>query len=402
MRHFYVHIPYCRQKCNYCGFYSVPLEGASPDVYFGALMQEIILMGAKNLGSAPNNIRNATAFFGGGTPSLFKPEQIYAIINEIQRDFRIKGFREITLEGNPESLYSERLLKLHSYGIHRISIGVQSLNDKHLQFLGRIHNAQQAISAIQQIKSAGFEKISADLIYGIPGMSSKELCADINKLIEMGIQHISLYSLTLEPQTPLADAVAAGSINLPSTDESAGQYAAASELLNSCGFVCYELSNFAQPGHECLHNLACWHDESYIGFGAAAHSFDGICRWANTRSIEKYAESLANHAQPFDFIETLSPIERFEETIMLGLRLQEGFSISKAVNISGGNAGKDKILSASSQMLDNGILILHKDKLALSPGNRLLADGVAAKIIEGTLNEANIPGTRSNRAGCFR
>ncbi len=383
VRHFYIHIPFCRRKCRYCAFYSLEYNSAMSAQFIDSLKQEIYRT-SKNY-SGGSVYENSTIFFGGGTPSILDTKTIEEIISLIRSEFDIENFSEATLECNPESVSKNKFEQLRNAGINRISIGVQSLDDVILNFLGRIHNSEQALDAVDAAIDAGFENISTDFIFGIPGQTQQQIIGDIDKIIVRNVKHISFYSLTVEKGTPLAKSVATGEIIMPSSDEIAEQYYSATELLSNAGFVNYEVSNFSLPGYECQHNLAYWNGGNYLGFGPAAHSFYDNRRWHNVKSVGEYIARLQMGKTPMDFSEILSSAERFEEYIMLRLRLADGFSVKTAAEIL--SIDVEILWSVLKKFIESEKMFKKGDVVALNTENRLLADGIAAKIVEEVFDE---------------
>lgn len=390
--HFYVHIPFCRRKCCYCGFYSVVPRGGVVEKFCKALKDEIFLL---SLAEDIESDCPATIFFGGGTPSILEAQQIGDIVNNIRTLLNVNEFLEITVEANPESISQEKLIALLDYNVNRISIGIQSLSDERLHFLGRIHNSEQAIEAIRNAKSVGFDNINCDLIFGIPGQSANDFVAELMQLIDMGVKHISLYALSLEKNTPLYNDVSTGKIEVPNDDAKAEIYYSAEEFLGKSGFCAYEVSNFAISGYECAHNIAYWTGENYLGFGPSAHSFSGECRWSNLNSVGEYMRTLSYGALPKINYERLTQYEKFVETVMLGLRLKDGFSLSEAASFLE-KLDDSQIVAAVRELIDEDIVKISGDRLYIAAGNRLLADGIATKII-GAIDDgiSKLPETRA-------
>ncbi len=338
-----------------------------------------------------------TLYIGGGTPSLLEFEDFSVIANALKESFAISAFDEFTIEANPDSLTESKLDGFYKLGANRISIGIQSLDDGILNYLGRVHDSKQAQNALQIAVGSGIDRISADLIYGIPELETDSFLKDIERVIELGATHISLYSLTVETGTQLEKKVLSGKIKMPETDTIATQYYAASELLDFYGFASYEVSNFAPASEESLHNMAYWTGESYFGLGPSAHSFCKNMRWANAPDVSKYIDAFSsrkcrrddshfgdnpekvgvqNFEHLLDFAEILTRKARIAEIVMLGLRLRNGFSI----NALGDYA--EKIIDTATPLFENGILIYDGKNMRLASGKRLLADAVAAKLVE--------------------
>lgn len=304
----YVHIPYCRKKCDYCAFTST--AGAVPEEYISALIKEIT-------GSVYTDLVFDTVFFGGGTPSLL-PEGATARILDAIRSTLKTDLVEVTVEGNPESLTEAKLKELKSAGVNRISIGVQSLDDGCLAAIGRIHDSACAMRALERATRL-FDNVSADVMLGLP--ARKDLGNELNALFTHPISHLSAYMLTVEDGTRLASAVKACEVTLPSEDEAVEEYDLTKAICALHGMHRYEVSNFSKAGKECRHNLKYWRREPYVGFGVAAHSQAYDRRFFNVDDTCAYigGRTLAG-------TEVIPEGEAMFETVMLGLRLDEGVS----------------------------------------------------------------------------
>lgn len=302
----YIHIPYCKQKCLYCSFYSLP-SMVVEDAYIDALIREIEQY-------KYNNYVIDTVFIGGGTPSLLSEAQIERIFATIQNSFSL-DIEEITVEMNPDSITPSKLSTLKKCGVNRVSIGVQSFSDEELLAIGRIHNGLQAQNAIELAKKY-FDNINIDLMVGIPNQSSKSIIDNISIAVKLGVAHVSVYSLILEENTPLYEKVKSG-LAIPDEDETVDFYDLAVNNLLSAGFERYEISNFAREGYTCRHNLHCWQYRDYIGIGPSASSFLDGRRFTNESDICSYISKGAKH------IEQTSD-EPHKEYIMLALRTKDG------------------------------------------------------------------------------
>ena len=313
----YVHIPFCESKCIYCAFASFVRDENFQARYFEFLNKEI-----KNCNFPDRQC--CSIYFGGGTPSCVKPEKIATILNTIKSNFNVLENAEITIECNPCSVSTQKLSSYFDAGFNRISFGVQSLDESMLKFLGRRHTKAQALDAIGYAKNAGFENISADLLLGLP---AGDVISDAQELITAGVKHISAYMLQVEDGTPLKNMVESGKVKLPDDDAVVKKYQKLTDFLQKNGFLQYEISNFALKGFKSKHNYAYWTGQAYLGFGLGAHSFDGgFVRWANADNFEDYFLGKQNK-------EVLSPSQRDEEVIMLGLRCDAGFRLD-ALNAS--------------------------------------------------------------------
>lgn len=302
----YIHIPYCKQKCLYCSFYSLPSVSVD-DAYIDALIREIEQYKDKKYVID-------TVFIGGGTPSLLNESQIERIFGAINNTFRLDA-EEVTVEMNPDSITPSKLSIFKKCGVNRISIGVQSFNDKELRAIGRIHNSLQAQKAIELAKKF-FNNINIDLMVGIPSQSSNSIFYNVSTAVKLGVTHISVYSLILEEDTPLYDMVNAG-LSIPDEDETVDFYDLAVNELVLAGFERYEISNFAREGYRCRHNLHCWQFREYIGIGPSASSFLEGKRYTNEADICSY---ISRGAKPIE----QSSDEPYKEYIMLALRTKDG------------------------------------------------------------------------------
>lgn len=310
----YVHLPFCRRRCSYCPF-AISVDRRLASRYFDCLTREICAI-------APPTARVDTVYFGGGTPSLSEPEELVAVGRALDR-FGLDAVREWTIEANPEDFHPDSTALWKAMGATRLSVGVQSLHESELRPLGRIHGPEGALDAARAAVASGMRS-SVDVIIGLPAQTPDSFAATLRPLLDLGVGHVSLYILDLDEDSPLRRRVSAGRVALPDEDAVAGQYELAVEVCASFGLHQYEVSNFARPGEESLHNLRYWRRESYLGFGLGAHSFENGRRWANSREIGEYMDRLDAGASPVTFEEVLSPEEEREERIFLGLRRAEG------------------------------------------------------------------------------
>ncbi len=329
----YIHIPFCLRKCAYCDFYSETRLSLISD-YLKALEQEIDLR-AQLCGSSalpshgPAPIID-TVYLGGGTPSLLGVTQIGQVLQTVRDNFRVSPDAEITVEINPGTVDSDYLTGLKGTGVNRLSIGAQSFDDAKLAFLNRIHTADEALKTIDRAETAGFENISLDLIYGVPGETRAAWIKDLEKALDRKPSHISAYMLTLEPGTPLADQVKQGDFIPFGNDMMSLLFKMTSRYLTQNGFEHYEISNFARGGaNRSRHNSRYWDLTSYLGFGPGAHSYDGAVRSWNHRSIDGYITDLSSGRLPVADQETLTLEQKMAEFIMLRLRTLEGLDLDK-------------------------------------------------------------------------
>ncbi len=316
----YVHIPFCVKKCKYCDFVSAPECEDFIARYFAALEREIELREKEYRG-----LTVRTVFFGGGTPSMVDQKYIGRVMEKIRSAFDC-NVEECTIECNPESVTREKLQAYKAAGINRISIGVQTLNDNLLRYIGRIHDKNTAISAILMAKEY-FENVSVDLMLGLPFQTVNDVYESLNELIPLGVTHLSAYGLKVEEGTLLADMQRNGMFEL-NEDLTADMYEYVVRRLRENGFCRYEISNFAKEGYESKHNLGYWQGVPYLGLGAAAHSYTGKARFNNTQSVYAYVDSLEKGVIPVENREDLTETDQKEEMIMLSLRTHYGLNIA--------------------------------------------------------------------------
>ncbi|MFW6174696.1 MAG: radical SAM family heme chaperone HemW [Chloroflexota bacterium] len=337
----YVHIPFCEVRCPYCDFNTYAGIDALIPPYMQALRREIRLWG-----DALDRPEVRTVFFGGGTPSYVPSDELAAVCRGAWEAFRVSPDAEVTMEANPGDFSRRDLSAYLDAGVNRLSIGVQSLDDGLLESLGRKHDAAQAVEAYEMARAAGFDNISLDLMFGLPGQSMGQWQDSVRRVLDMGPEHLSLYGLTLEPGTPMEAAVRRGQIAEPDSDLAADMFLYAMEALDSAGYRHYEVSNWALPGMESRHNLAYWRNKPYLGVGPGAHSYLPGVRFANLKSPRWYIRRLAgetsqsssravDHAAAVDAfrapgivdsVEDVTPQTELADTVMMGMRLMEGLS----------------------------------------------------------------------------
>lgn len=318
----YVHIPFCARKCAYCDFYSASADDKITARYFAALEREIKLRAQTAQG------RLDTVYIGGGTPSLADEKLISRLMKVIAESFD-SGISEATIECNPESFSAKKAEAYRAVGLNRISLGVQTLNDKILSYIGRIHNKNTAIKAVELAKMY-FDNVSADVMLGLPFQTVGDVKDTLGQLVDLGVKHISAYGLKIEENTPLHALHKNREFEIDD-DLAADMYDFSVDFLKSQGYGRYEISNFAREGYTSLHNLAYWQRKPYIGIGAAAHSFDGNTRFNNVRDTAKYISALEKDEIPVENVEILSYDDKKAEAVMLALRTERGLDI-KAFN----------------------------------------------------------------------
>lgn len=362
----YVHIPFCVKKCAYCDFYSLSGRTELFDNYIEAVLQEA----AQYQGRAFQ-----TLYLGGGTPSLLGASNLGKLLDGLCQTLKLSGLTEATIEVNPESASTGLFKTARDKGINRVSIGVQSLADKELKSAGRIHNTRQAIEAVTKAKKAGFKSVSADLIIGLPGQNWETLRYSLKTLLTLGIEHLSLYCLSLEPNTPLALNPPA---NLPSDDEQAELFEQAGQSLNEHGFVHYEISNFTLPGYECQHNLNYWRGGEYVGLGPAAASHLDGKRFKNQANLEDY---LDNPTGIVEEIEELPRPEKAAEEAMLRLRLlAEGLDTGELAQRFG-ERNTVSLARRLRKLTTEGQLHCTGSKYRLTPSRVLTSNPILARVL---------------------
>ena len=316
----YIHIPFCKQRCSYCAFYSTTLYNIR-EQYVDALCREITLR--KDYAGCASI---ETIYFGGGTPSTLTMEQLQKICGTIYSTHSVSPTAEVTIECNPDDLTPDFLAQLKQLPFNRISMGVQSFNDTQLKRLGRRHNAQKAREAVHNAREAGYNNISIDLIFALPGSTITEWEHDLDSAIALHPDHLSAYNLTYEEGTPLYRALERGDFAELSEEENVEQFQMLIAKLKEAGYLHYEISNFALPGRESRHNSSYWNDTPYIGCGAAAHSYNGTSRQWNIADIQEYIKGMESGEYNFE-IEQLTEEERYNDTILTRLRTADGLPL---------------------------------------------------------------------------
>ena len=314
----YLHIPFCRQKCAYCDFYSLSGQDARMDDYVDALCAHLTEAAPSASGHQIDTI-----YFGGGTPSLLGTKRLTTLLKTIFKRYHVAKDAEITLEANPESAGDWKALKaLRKAGFNRLSLGMQSASDAELQHIGRVHTMAQVTAAVEAARKARFENLSLDLIYGLPGQSAEQWQENLAAAVSLAPEHLSCYGLKVEPGTPLFARQAEE--NLPDDEAQADMYLYTVEYLAQNGYAQYEISNFARPGRESRHNLKYWTLQEYAGFGPGAHSDFGGVRYAYEKDLEGYIHGVKNHMPLLSESERIPPLDRDTEWLMLGLRTVQG------------------------------------------------------------------------------
>lgn len=326
----YVHIPFCKQKCYYCDFLSFCNKDILIEDYINALKKEIESQKIKE--------EIDTIYIGGGTPSYLEGKQICEIIKTIKKKKVLKE-AEITIEVNPGTVTEGKLKQYKKCGINRLSIGLQTSKDELLKEIGRIHNFEQFLETYNSARKVGFKNINVDLMIGLPNQKIKDIKETLQKIIELQPEHISVYSLIVEENTPIAKKIDIGDLELPDEELERNMYWYVKSTLELNGYIHYEISNFARQGHESRHNINCWNQNQYIGFGVAAHSYINFIRYSNIENIEEYIQNVNMDKFENNIIinEIQSDDDIRNEFMLLGLRKIEGVKISDFKNKFGEN-----------------------------------------------------------------
>lgn len=357
----YIHVPFCGRKCAYCDFYSVNWSKSAAVDYTAAVLRNI-----RHYGDKARTVD--TVYFGGGTPSLLTAEQISSIISEIRSCFAIEESAEITLEANPCTLSAEKLAELRKIGINRLSIGVQSMIDRELKILGRMHTAERAEQAVLEAARAGFDNISCDLMIALPDQKPEDMRFSIERMAALPIQHISAYILKTEDGTPFDCAEMRD--RLPDEDSTAELYLAMVELLEKQGFMQYEVSNFAKEGFESRHNTRYWKCLDYLGIGPAAHSCYEGKRFAVERDLSAFIAADVQQVKVTDE----SPCG-FEEFAMLRLRLKEGLILDDVPE------HRAELLKKLPPLLKEGYAETDGERIWLTPKGFLMSNSVIEYLV---------------------
>jgi putative oxygen-independent coproporphyrinogen III oxidase len=373
----YVHWPFCAAKCPYCDFNShVRHAPVDQDAFVRAYLNEIAFVAERCPGRSVTSI-----FFGGGTPSLMAPATVGAIIEAAAMHWTLSGDAEITLEANPNSADAGRFAGYRDAGVNRLSLGVQSLDDRQLKFLGRLHSAEEAREAILLARRT-FPRMSFDMIYARPGQTLEDWRGELEKVLELSVDHLSLYQLTIEAGTAFFDLQARGRLKIPDSELAADLYEMTAEMAADAGLPAYEISNHAARGAQCRHNLTYWRYGEYAGIGPGAHGrlqIDGSrVATAALSKPEAWWEAATNGAHGYELIETLLPESAADEMLLMGLRLREGLSLDRYERTAGRPLDRGRIGFLESQGFLE--LVPASGHLRATPRGFLVLDAVIADL----------------------
>jgi len=369
----YLHIPFCKQKCNYCNFH-FSTSFRLKDEVLQAMHQELSMQ-RHYLNGAPVE----TIYFGGGTPSLLASDEINRLFDTIYKNFPVQNLKECTLEANPDDLEVSYIKSLRSTPVNRFSIGVQSFRDEDLKYMNRAHNAQQADYAIKAAQDAGFTNLTIDLIYGTPGLRDADWKYNLSRIRDLQIPHFSAYALTVEEGTLLHRSIHKKQSAPVDNEQAARQFELLMEQAEVMGYEHYEISNLAQKGHYAVHNTNYWKGTPYLGIGPSAHSFDGKNRRWNIANNALYATNILKDHRLLYEEEALTPVQRLNEYIMTSLRTMWGCDLAKIEKDYGADAAKEVV--KSSYVFREQKWVIEKEKtLFLTNEGKLFADRIAGEM----------------------
>lgn len=376
----YIHIPFCKKKCEYCDFSSYAGKENLINDYVKWLKYEIKEVGEGNKLDYENRLDKLaivkTIYIGGGTPSVIESEHISQIMDCVKENYTLSDNVEITIEVNPGTVSKEKLLTYKNSGINRLSIGLQETHDNLLKELGRIHTYDDFLNTYNLAREVGFDNINVDLMLALPKQSMNDLEESLNRIIKINPEHISVYSLIIEERTPFYDKYMSNKIILPEEEEERKMYWFAKKKLEEAGYIHYEISNFAKKGYESRHNLSCWNQEEYIGCGVSAHSYTNNVRYSIIDSIEEYISNFesSNEADNIIFHEKQNKESKMKEFMMLGLRKIDGIQIQ----------------NFKSKFRENPIFTYRKELEKLVNEDLLEIDGDCIKLTSKGLDLANL------------
>ena len=380
----YIQVPFCQTKCTYCNFHTGVVSRERYQPYANAVCREI--SGVAEVRQPPAD----TVYFGGGTPSLLNPAALAKILDTLRATYSLET-PEITLEADPETITPEKAKSWLAAGFNRISLGVQSLNDRELQATGRMHRRSDVARATETLRAAGFDNISMDLIIGLPHQTRESWEQSVSELLPLRFEHVSIYMLEVDEGSHLGKESLAGGTRysapaIPPDDTQAEFYDSACTRLATAGYDHYEISNWALPGRRSRHNLKYWRREPYLGLGAGAHSFDGKTRWANVHDSAKYVAMIEQGITTREQIEPVTPDQALEEEFFLGLRQLEGIDLPRIERTyraagNGTSARYAAIRNAIESLCAQGLLKLEANRLSLTPGHLTVSSSVLAELL---------------------
>lgn len=369
----YIHIPFCRQKCYYCDFYKT-VNTSLKQKFLSVLNEE-----AKLRKNYLQNETLKTIYFGGGTPSVLEIRELDKILSEIHSHFEVSSEAEITFEANPDDLTTEYLKEIKQAGINRLSIGIQSFQNTHLKKMNRRHDAAQAVKAVENAARLGFNNLSVDLIYGLPGLTKTEWKESLYQVFQLPVQHLSAYHLTYHEGTAFHTWLKKGTLKELNETESVDQFNILIDEAAKAGFEQYEISNFARNSLYSKHNTAYWTGEKYLGLGPSAHSFDQKSRRWNVSQVESYIKGIENKISYFEE-EVLSEKDRYNEYILTRIRTKWGVSLA-IVNKQFGKKYEDYLSVQCKKYLQSGNILFNEGVLTLSRNGLFISDDIMTDLM---------------------
>ncbi|HEL1061074.1 TPA: oxygen-independent coproporphyrinogen III oxidase [Streptococcus equi subsp. zooepidemicus] len=366
----YVHIPFCTQICYYCDFSKVFIKNQPVDAYLEALIKEFESYQISSL---------KTLYIGGGTPTAITAKQLDYLLSHLQQHLQLDQLEEFTIEANPGDLTEDKIAVLRQSAVNRISLGVQTFNDKQLKQIGRSHTEAQIYTTIASLKEAGFQNMSIDLIYALPGQTIQQVKENVAKALSLDIPHLSLYSLILEHHTVFMNKMRRGKLQLPTEDLEAEMFEYIISEMEASGFEHYEISNFTKPGFESRHNLMYWNNDEYFGCGAGASGYLNGIRYRNRIPIQHYLKAVADGNARLSE-EVLTKEEMMEEELFLGLRKKSGVSVSRFQE-KFGLSFESRYGPVVRELQNQGLLVEDKDFVRMTKKGLFLGDSVAEKFI---------------------
>ncbi len=367
----YIHIPYCRQKCNYCNFFSVVSTRSIPAM-INAICREL------DIKSKTNKETIETIYLGGGTPSLIDHQLLKDLLTKVFDNNKVSDNAEITLEANPDDITPDSLNFWRKLGINRLSIGIQSFQQEDLNYLNRMHSAETALNCVRMARQYGFPDVTIDLIYGIPTLTDNHWIQNLKTFVDLEIPHLSAYALTVEPKTPLHQMIEKGKLKPVDEYQSSAQFEILMDFMRTDGYLHYEISNFCLPDHFARHNISYWKGIPYFGYGPSAHSYDGSRRSWNVSSVNEYLKMISDNKLPKES-EELHTDDKYNEYVMTGLRTMWGCKLSE-IEQKFGQSYADYFLSRAEKWVAAELISATEALFILTDKGKLQADGIAADL----------------------
>jgi oxygen-independent coproporphyrinogen III oxidase len=372
----YFHIPFCRSRCSYCHFISLPHNRLVADRYAKAVLRELEYSAKTTIGEESVD----SIYFGGGTPSIVAAKHILDILQFSRNYLRISEDCEISIEANPGTTSETKIASYRRGGINRVSMGAQSFSDRELAGVGRVHSAKMIFDSLPLLRNGGFENINLDLMLGLPHQTRESWKRGLENVVRLEIPHLSVYMLDLDDACPLQAKVEDGAIVLPEDDLISDLYVETIEILESFGYQQYEISNFARPGYACRHNLKYWRREPVYGFGLGSHSFNGNARWANISKMDDYLAAVESGRNAETWRERIDADHALQESLFLGLRLTEGVDWNVLQSVFGAQK-LSEYESAMQDWLKKGLLQKHGTSMRLTASGMLVSNEIFQQFV---------------------